>query len=131
MGLFGMQWLIDLVYERVMQNFAGVIVAWSGSIDSIPVGWALCDGTQGTPDLTDRFIMGAGDTYDPNDTGGHTSHDHTFTADSHYHINYLDKKGKYAEGEWKSWTDARVVTGSTHETSNMSPYYALAFIMRL
>ncbi len=38
---------------------AGVIVMWSGSIASIPIGWALCNGTQGTPDLRDRFIVGA------------------------------------------------------------------------
>lgn len=36
----------------------GVIVMWSGSISSIPKGWALCDGANGTPDLRDRFIVG-------------------------------------------------------------------------
>lgn len=38
---------------------AGVIVMWSGSIASIPSGWALCNGSNGTPDLRDRFIIGA------------------------------------------------------------------------
>lgn len=38
---------------------SGVIVMWSGSVGSIPKGWALCDGTNGTPDLRDRFIVGA------------------------------------------------------------------------
>ena len=37
----------------------GVIVMWSGSIADIPQGWALCDGTNGTPDLRDRFVVGA------------------------------------------------------------------------
>ena len=37
----------------------GIIVAWSGPIASIPKGWALCDGTNGTPDLRDRFVVGA------------------------------------------------------------------------
>jgi hypothetical protein len=37
----------------------GVIVMWSGTITNIPSGWALCDGTNGTPDLRDRFIVGA------------------------------------------------------------------------
>ena len=37
----------------------GVIVMWSGSIASIPAGWALCDGTNGTPDLRDMFVVGA------------------------------------------------------------------------
>ena len=38
---------------------AGVIAMWSGTIAGIPGGWALCDGTNGTPDLRDRFIVGA------------------------------------------------------------------------
>jgi hypothetical protein len=37
----------------------GVIVMWSGAIANIPSGWVLCDGTNGTPDLRDRFIVGA------------------------------------------------------------------------
>jgi len=48
----------------------GVIVMWGGSVPSIPAGWALCDGTGGTPDLRDRFIVGAGSSYNPNAVGG-------------------------------------------------------------
>ena len=49
---------------------AGLISMWSGSIGSIPSGWYLCDGSNGTPNLTDRFIIGAGSTYAVNGTGG-------------------------------------------------------------
>lgn len=38
----------------------GVIVMWSGEVDEIPAGWSLCDGSNGTPDLRSRFIVGAG-----------------------------------------------------------------------
>jgi microcystin-dependent protein len=48
----------------------GLITMWSGSIASIPSGWALCDGTSGTPNLRDRFVVGAGTTYAVGDTGG-------------------------------------------------------------
>jgi microcystin-dependent protein len=48
----------------------GIIAIWSGSVVSIPSGWALCDGTSGTPDLRDRFIVGAGNTYAVDATGG-------------------------------------------------------------
>lgn len=48
----------------------GVIALWSGSIGSIPAGWFLCDGTNGTPDLRDRFVVGAGTTYAVAATGG-------------------------------------------------------------
>lgn len=64
---------------------AGVIVMWSGSIASIPSGWALCNGSGGTPDLRDRFIVGAGNSYAVNATGGSAdavvvSHTHTATT---------------------------------------------------
>ena len=39
----------------------GSIVMWAGSEASVPVGWALCDGTNGTPNLIDRFIIGSND----------------------------------------------------------------------
>ena len=48
----------------------GVIVMWSGSINQIPAGWALCDGNNGTPDLRDRFIVGVGNSYTVGATGG-------------------------------------------------------------
>jgi len=46
----------------------GVIVMWFGT--SVPIGWHLCDGTNGTPDLRDKFIVGAGKSYKLADTGG-------------------------------------------------------------
>lgn len=85
----------------------GSIVMWSGSIATIPAGWALCDGTNGTPDLRERFIVGAGlndnasvsgtSFYNPNSTGGLNSvlltatesglrsHTHTITDPGHSH----------------------------------------------
>lgn len=70
----------------------GVITMWSGSIASIPAGWALCNGTSGTPDLRDRFIVGAGSTYAVAATGGANtitldttqipSHTHTGTTNA-------------------------------------------------
>jgi len=48
----------------------GGIILWSGAIAAVPAGWALCNGANGTPDLRDRFIVGAGTTYSPGNTGG-------------------------------------------------------------
>lgn len=48
----------------------GGIILWSGSVASIPSGWALCNGSNGTPDLRNRFVVGAGSTYSPGNTGG-------------------------------------------------------------
>ena len=61
---------------------SGVIVMWAGTIATVPSGWYLCDGQNGTPNLLDRFIVGAGNVYNMNDTGGSSdaivvSHTHT------------------------------------------------------
>lgn len=60
----------------------GIIVMWSGSVPSIPDNWALCDGTNGTPNLTDRFILGAGQDRVPGDVGGAFDHKHGVTIES-------------------------------------------------
>ena len=51
----------------------GAIIMWGGNIASIPTGWQLCNGVNSTPDLRDRFIVGAGLTYPPAATGGANS----------------------------------------------------------
>lgn len=48
----------------------GSIVIWSGTADDIPTGWHLCDGTNGTPDLRDKFVLGAGTGHSVGDSGG-------------------------------------------------------------
>ena len=52
---------------------SGGIIMWSGAIAAIPSGWYLCDGTNGTPNLQNRFVVAAGDTYGVGDTGGEDS----------------------------------------------------------
>ena len=64
---------------------SGCILIWSGSIASIPSGWVLCDGTNGTPNLRNRFVVGAGSTYAVAATGGSAdavvvSHTHGATS---------------------------------------------------
>ena len=67
----------------------GVITMWYGSIASIPSGWFLCDGANSTPDLRNRFIVGAGSTYGVAATGGSAnatlvSHNHTASSSSSF-----------------------------------------------
>lgn len=52
---------------------SGGIILWSGSTASIPSGWVLCNGSNSTPDLRDRFVVGAGSSYGVNATGGANS----------------------------------------------------------
>ena len=58
---------------------------WSGAQNAIPSGFVLCDGNNSTPDLRNRFIIGAGNSYNVDATGGYTDvfipeHTHTFSA---------------------------------------------------
>ena len=69
---------------------SGIIAMWSGASDAIPTGWLLCNGENNTPDLRNRFIVGAGSSYSVGNTGGSDSvtltteqmpshnHEHTF-----------------------------------------------------
>ena len=59
----------------------GGIIMWSGATNNIPSGWALCDGNNGTPNLQDKFIVGAGSSYAVAATGG--SKDATLVSHTH------------------------------------------------
>jgi hypothetical protein len=74
------------------QVFAGFIGLYQGLEEDIPAGWQLCDGTNGTPDMRDKFVLGAGGAYAIGDTGGQDtvdlSHQHdpgTLATDSDTH----------------------------------------------
>lgn len=64
----------------------GTILPWYGKLDEIPDGFYLCDGKNGTPDLRNRFLVGAGDTYKLRDIGGEDQVTLTGTQiGNHYH----------------------------------------------
>ena len=73
---------------------SGSIILWSGAANAVPAGYVLCDGTNSTPNLQNRFVVGAGGTYAVNATGGSAdatlpSHTHTGsigTAGAHTHL---------------------------------------------
>lgn len=108
----------------------GLIAIWSGAIVDIPAGWQICDGTNGTPDLRDRFVVGAGGVFDPGDTGGSTTHTHTFTGSGHAHE--LPVGNDIAAGnDFDKDTTADPASGTTDPTSSLPFYFALAYIMKL
>jgi hypothetical protein len=139
---------------------AGVIVLWSGSIGSIPAGWVLCNGNNGTPDLRDRFIVGAGSTYAVNGTGGSAnaivvSHTHTASSSSvvtdpgHTHdfqtgtetggTGIAHRASSFTANDTtiSNTTGITVATtttvdsaGNSGTNANLPPYYALAYIMK-
>ena len=128
---------------------SGLIAIWSGSVGSIPSGWVLCNGANGTPDLRNSFILGAGNTYAVGATGGSkdaivVSHTHSITDPGHFH--QYQQAGSPSD---QSGTNTPCLTSnSTQNTTtattgisvntagvsgagaNMPPYYALAYIMK-
>lgn len=109
---------------------AGMIVTWAGSILDIPDGFALCDGNNGTPDLRNRFIVGAGDTYAQDDSGGTSTHRHLFGSDGHDH-DLIAGSGLIAGGDFDTTTSLNQFVGFSDYVNNLPPYYALAYVMQL
>jgi hypothetical protein len=112
---------------------AGMICLWSGSIATIPTGWHLCDGTNGTPDLRNRFIVAAGTTYAPGDSGGNLTHTHALTMYPHAHGLAAGQmiSTNYPNGQYHVYTGTSQSTGYMSTVDHKPPYYALAYIMKL
>jgi microcystin-dependent protein len=96
------------VAQAVFSVPSGGIIMWSGSIASIPTGWLLCNGSSGTPDLRNRFVIGAGSTYGVAATGGSTtrtlttnelpSHSHTASSTDSGHSHSSARNGTPTSG---------------------------------
>ena len=131
---------------------AGGIIMWHGSIVTIPAGWYICDGNNGTPDLRDRFIIGAGYSYSPGVTGGSAdavvvSHTHGINDPGHHH-SYIETPideiagpnvnanpgvyiGTATNDTGNTFTNITINTvGVSGTNANLPPYYALAYIMK-
>lgn len=136
---------------------AGMIMIWSGSVGSIPSGWVLCNGSNSTPDLRDKFVIGAGSTYAVNGTGGSAnavvvSHTHTATVTDPGHTHSLTAwHGAASAGQGggadsgqrlssntavtsasntTSITVANSTEGVSGNNANLPPYYALCYIQK-
>lgn len=119
--------------ESVPTGFIGI---WSGI--NVPDGWALCDGSNGTPDLRGRFVLGSNSLHAIGSTGG--SEEVTLTVEQmpkHLHGYSVYSKGGSGYGMYMSSTSGITYdsstgyAGSSQPHSNMPPYYVLAYIMKL
>lgn len=127
---------------------SGCIIIWSGSVGSIPSGYVLCNGSNGTPDLRNSFVLGAGNSYTVGQVGGSTdaivvSHTHTVTDPGHLHNIASSGSGTIANDSPVGATGASTATtasattgislvsaGTSGTNANMPPYYALAYIQK-
>ena len=152
------------IYERilVLQSLAGgitpvgAILLWSGSASTIPDGFQLADGTNGTPDLCGKFVMGISDTEDDDDlltTGGDTQHTHSMgtisTASAHTHTVYLNNSSAFVNAQsgfglapamashnhsWSATTSsngAHTHTGTYEAADHLPPYTKYYWIARI
>ena len=123
----------------------GMIILWSGASNAIPTGFVLCDGNNGTPNLSGRFVVGfdaSNGDYDVNDTGGAESVTLTLNQiPSHKHDTTFDNKKYFPGGGSTSvsfggaggypadtFSMSNAGGGQSHE--NRPPYYALCYIMK-
>lgn len=128
-----MTWVVSLGYitlPEVKTYLKGIIVMWSGAYADIPDGWAVCNGTNGTPDLRYKFIRGVYFEGQIGNTGGNASHNHPFTGDGHSH-SHPEGEGLAAGSDKTLSTSTDPATGTTDLGSSFPPYYMLAFIMKL
>ncbi len=131
---------------------SGVIVIWSGSAGAIPSGWNLCNGSNGTPDLRDRFVVGAGSTYAVGNTGGTkdaivVSHSHSISDSGHSHDVRIPSRAvgnnatalySTSDGSTKSTVTSDSAntgisinsTADSGTNANLPPYYALCYIQK-
>jgi microcystin-dependent protein len=134
--------------QTITSFVSGMIILWSGSSGSIPSGWLLCDGTSSTPNLRDRFVVGAGTTYAVGATGGSAdlvvpSHTHTITDPTHNHTFSFTYGSTAVGGGGSANTGAGNTTTTSSATgisvntagvsptnANLPPYYALCYIMK-
>ena len=121
---------------------SGMIIMWNSTVASIPTGFVLCDGNNGTPDLRGRFVVGhhpSNGDYDVDDTGGEESvtltvnqipaHTHTY-VDQYVAINngYRPWPANNNDCAARDVNSGSTGGGQSHE--NRPPYYALCYIMK-
>jgi len=116
-----------MMFSSVLSIDLDVITAFAGSIGNIPPGWFLCNGANGTPDLRDKFIVGAGSSFSVGDEGGETTHLHDFTGTGHIHV--MGSAEDINTGADKNdEVDSGQGNGTTEAVANLPKYYALAYI---
>ncbi len=107
----------------------GFVFPWSGAIVDIPATWQLCDGSNGTPDLRNNFVVGAGNVYAIDEIGGSTTHTHPLGGFGHTHSLPSGEDLEGGIGRTNVF-DNNTDTGTTNGPDEMLPFYALAYIMQ-
>ena len=127
--------MADFTAEQILAVFPkGLILAWNATSGAIPAGWAVCDGSNGTPDLRGRFLMGVSDFADVGQTPGSGSHNHNFsgTTGTPGGVDNTNVKQEGGSPLTVKGTDhTHGFGGTTGNASNIPPSYTVLYIMKL
>lgn len=120
------------IYTKIgeLEMIIGGIIMWHGLLADIPDTYALCDGTNGTPDLREKFIRGSANGVDPGGGGGNVNHTHTFLGDGHQH-GVPAGSGQQLGTDRAIITTSNPATGTTDAEDGRPPFYDIAYIMKL
>lgn len=125
--------LVNAIEKAMPSNANGHgIIMWSGAVANVPSGWYICDGSNGTPDLRGRFVIGAGGAYSVGATGGASSvtlttnelpsHGHTGTTGTessvHYHDTLIPRTN---DTNQSSTSEGYLFNGDDSTTANVTP----------
>ena len=100
-----------------------IIIAWYPASDAkVPEGWAICDGSQGTPDLREKFIMGTNSMQEVGKRGG---------AKDHTHRLHRSQIKKYGAAPQSNGVEFEIFKSTVVESSNLPPYFKMIYIMKL
>lgn len=116
--------------QSVPSPEAGVITMWAGLVSGVPTGWALCDGTNGTPDLRDKFIPCFGQLFHVGHEGGSVSHTHSWQLEYHDH-EVGSGVSLDSEPSIDSVTSQAFGELTVESANHTPPAYRLAYIMKL
>jgi hypothetical protein len=109
---------------------SGIIVIWYGSVETIPPGWVHCDGSNGTPNIRNKFVIGVGTEFTHKDIHGHYIHDHALSGEVHSH-NFKSGYGLQAGMHYSTSLQTSQPDGYTDVKDNAPPYKAMVYIMKL
>jgi len=104
---------------------SGMILLWSGSTGSIPSGFVLCNGSNSTPDLRDRFVVGAGNSYAVGNTGGNNTATDTVNISGSDTVNVSVSGSGTTGNEFGNFgsTNLYGYNGTGVQYKNMNNYY--------
>lgn len=114
---------MELKTEELMRAFPkGIILAWYAKSGSVPKGWSVCDGSNGTPDLRGKFIRGVSAFGDVGPSGGQDTNRVEVSEDTRRASDW-----RWGDTPWKNGPNPARPT--TQTLSNIPPYVDVLYVM--